>query len=248
MTERPTAALVTEPEAEQEKKTWFDLSLFQVLGGALAAMTAAALGSRISVGGTVMGAAVASVIAAVAGAIYTSSLRRTSQTVRGMLGRRSGSGSTAAPASDSDPSPASTLTAWAIRRRTLLVSSVVGAVAIFAVAAGALTIYEMVSGRALSGGSGTTVSQVRQADRENRPTDEPASVSSESPDAESTAESSSTPEAESSATPEPSSEPTATSEPSDTSEAEPQVTPQSEPSSSAEPPSSAPSQPVQTPR
>ena len=55
------------------------LSIAQVVGGALAAMTAAALGSRLSVAGTVVGAAFASVIAAVAGALYTASLRRTSR-------------------------------------------------------------------------------------------------------------------------------------------------------------------------
>lgn len=57
------------------------LSITQVVGGALAAMTAAALGSRVGVAGTVVGAALASVVAAVASTVYTSSLRRTSKTV-----------------------------------------------------------------------------------------------------------------------------------------------------------------------
>src|SRR3712207_1857698 len=71
-----------EPEAEPGTKSWLDLSLTQVLGGALAAMTAAAIGSRVGAGGTLLGAALASVIAAVAGALYTASLRRTRETVR----------------------------------------------------------------------------------------------------------------------------------------------------------------------
>jgi hypothetical protein len=65
MPERRTAAPATpdqtikrtldpEPETEQQKKSWLDLSLTQVVGGALAAMTAAALGSRFSVAGTVV--------------------------------------------------------------------------------------------------------------------------------------------------------------------------------------------------
>ena len=99
MPERRTAAPATldqttrpefdsELETEQEKKSWHDLSLTQVVGGALAAMTAAALGSRLSLAGTVIGAALASVIAAVSGSLYTASLRRTRQTVRAVIGGR----------------------------------------------------------------------------------------------------------------------------------------------------------------
>ena len=59
-----------------------DLSATQVVGGALAAMTAAALGSQLSVAGTVVGAALASIIAAVAGSLYTASIRRTHDKVK----------------------------------------------------------------------------------------------------------------------------------------------------------------------
>ena len=62
---------------KQSKAKALDLSATQVVGGALAAMTAAALGSQLSVAGTVVGAALASIIAAVAGSLYTASLRRT---------------------------------------------------------------------------------------------------------------------------------------------------------------------------
>jgi len=54
-----------------------DLSLAQVAGGSLAAATAAALSSGLGVAGTIAGAAVISVVTAVAGALYTQSLRRT---------------------------------------------------------------------------------------------------------------------------------------------------------------------------
>ncbi len=53
-----------------------------MLGGALAAMTAAALGSQLSVAGTVIGAAVASIVAAVAGALYSASLAHTGNRVK----------------------------------------------------------------------------------------------------------------------------------------------------------------------
>jgi hypothetical protein len=274
MPERRTAAPATtdqttkrsldsELETEQETKAWLDLSLAQVMGGALAAMTAAALGSRFSVAGTVVGAALASVLAAVAGAFYTASLRRTAQTVRAVIGGRptdaagiespSGqaqpvSGVSAAVAPDWLPSPAGTVdrSARASRRRALVVKSVVGAAATFALAAGALTMYEALSGHALSGGSGTTFSQVQQSGREDRPTDEQAPAPSESaetsPTAEPSAQPSVTPQTEPSPTAEPSAQPSA--EPS----AQPSVTPQAEPSATAAPPSAAPSQTPQPPR
>jgi hypothetical protein len=238
-----------EPETEQQKKSWLDLSLTQVVGGALAAMTAAALGSRFSVAGTVVGAALASVIAAVAGALYTASLRRTHKTVRVVLGGRptrpAGIDSRSTPAQPvpavsaavaprSLPSLAGTAdtSARPSRRRAVVVRAVVGAAATFALAVGALTMYEALTGHALSGGSGTTFSQVQQDGPEHRPTDNQAPAPSESPDPSATAKPSVTPEPEPSPTTEPSAEPTA----------EPSVTPKAEPSATATPPSAAPSQ------
>jgi outer membrane lipoprotein SlyB len=71
-----------EPSDKKPKKSKLDLSATQVVGGALAAMTAAALGSQLSVAGTVVGAALASIIAAVAGSLYTASIRRTRDKVK----------------------------------------------------------------------------------------------------------------------------------------------------------------------
>jgi hypothetical protein len=266
MPERRTAApettdqttnrsLDSKPETEQAKKTWLDLSLTQVVGGALAAMTAAALGSRFSVAGTVVGAALASVIAAVAGALYTASLRRTHKTVRVVLGGRPTHaariespstpaqplpGVSAPVAARSLPSlggPADT-SARASRRRTLVVRAVIGAAATFALAAGALTMYEALVGHALSGGRGTTFSQVQQSGRDDRPTHKQAPAPSESADPSRTAK----PSAEPSVTPQ--AEPSPTATPS----VEPSVTtPDAEPSATATPPSAAPSQ-TQPPR
>ncbi|MDQ6642174.1 MAG: hypothetical protein M3Y66_06745, partial [Actinomycetota bacterium] len=65
-----------------ERKPLLDLSLTQLIGGSAAAATAAALGSRLGVVGTIVGAALVSVISAIAGAVYTQSLRRTREMVR----------------------------------------------------------------------------------------------------------------------------------------------------------------------
>ncbi|GAB2454460.1 hypothetical protein GCM10027187_23340 [Streptosporangium sandarakinum] len=55
----------------------FDLSLPQIIGGALATMTAAVAASYLGVAGTVIGAAVMSVGSTVGGAVYTHYLKRT---------------------------------------------------------------------------------------------------------------------------------------------------------------------------
>ena len=262
MSERHHAAPATDhPETEQAKKSWLDLSPLQVMGGALAAMTAAALGSRLGAEGTLVGAALASVIAAVASALYTASLRRTSAAVRGALGgRRARAAATTVPSapvptgSTALPSPAGA--GRTSRRRTLVLSSVLGAVAIFALAGVSLTLYEAIAGQALSGGDGTTFSQVREETSGDRPTEDrsPAPTDSaepsESPEPSESVEP--TPTAESSGTPQPESAPPAepTAEPSvEQPSAEPSATAEAEPTAPAEPSSEAPaqSQNAQTP-
>src|SRR4051794_13575993 len=52
-----------------------DISAIQLVGGALAAMTSAVIGARLGVAGTVIGAAIGSLVAGVAGSLYTASLR-----------------------------------------------------------------------------------------------------------------------------------------------------------------------------
>ena len=216
------------------------LSIPQVVGGALAAMTAAALGSRLSLAGTVVGAAFASVIAAVAGALYTASLSRTTKHVNAVLTRvRPGShgatpepsagattstGASPAPgwASAADtqiqptvPAPASTTSpAQSQRLRIGWRRVVVAALLMFVVAALALTGIELATGRALSGGTGTTVGQVAEPD--TRPTTKPTESATAEPSATptATATESSTPSATASSAP--SSTPTAGPTPSAT--------------------------------
>ncbi|WP_327090902.1 hypothetical protein OIE66_09825 [Nonomuraea sp. NBC_01738] len=60
----------------------FELSVPQVLGGALAAVTAAVAASFLGVAGTVIGAAVASIASTVGSAIYTHYLKRTGEKVK----------------------------------------------------------------------------------------------------------------------------------------------------------------------
>ncbi|OXM72073.1 MULTISPECIES: hypothetical protein [Amycolatopsis] len=72
--------MTEEKEASGEKKT--GLSPAQVVASALAAVTAAFLGSTLGVAGTVIGAGVASIVTTVGGEVYLRSLRRTRQAAR----------------------------------------------------------------------------------------------------------------------------------------------------------------------
>src|SRR4051794_7581439 len=219
------------------------LSFTQVVGGALAAMTAAALGSRLSVAGTVVGAALASVVAAVAGALYTASLRRTTSHVTKVIQKTrtnpgaQDEGTTTVPTWDATDDPADE-PAWPTqvlpavetatgptttdgRSRISWKPVLVGAVLIFAVAALALTGLELATGHPLSGGTGTTVGQV--AERRAEPSSQPADADTASPSP--TRKASATPSATPSSTP--SSEPTAA--PSSSASAEPSATPTATP-------------------
>ena len=148
-----------------------DLSVTQIVGGALAAMTAAALGAQLSAAGTLVGAALASIIAAVGGSLYTASIRRTRDKVKTVFwtgqpnevdeptvidivadneGHITGQRSHLVEPEPSEPSPP--------RRPKLNWKRVaVAALAAFGIAAVALTTFELVTGHALSGGEGTTI-------------------------------------------------------------------------------------------
>ena len=193
---------------KQPKAKELDLSPTQIVGGALAAMTAAALGSQLSVAGTVVGAALASIIAAVAGSLYTASLRRTRDKVRTAFwtgqpnevdeptvmeilpdreGHVAGQRSHLVAPEPIDPSPR--------RRKLNWKRVVVAALVTFGIAAVSLTVFELATGQALSGGEGTTIQQVREGntDQESdskkeepskKSTEEPTAAASEAPTTE----------------------------------------------------------------
>ena len=159
------------PQPATEKAGSLDLSVPKVAGGALAAMTTAALGSQLGVAGTLVGAAIASVIAAVATSLYTASLRHTGERLRTVIpaGRpRSGGRASSGPASMAESpahhviasSPTPSAASLSPSRRLNWAGILVGAVAAFALAAVAVTGIELASGRALSGDEGTTIGQV----------------------------------------------------------------------------------------
>jgi hypothetical protein len=214
---------------KQSKAKALDLSVTQIVGGALAAMTAAALGAQLSVVGTMVGAALASIIAAVAGSLYTASLRRTRDKVKTVFwtgqpnevdeptvidivadseGHITGQRShLVEPEPSGEPSPP--------RRPKLNWKRIaVAALAAFGIAAVALTTFELVTGHALSGGEGTTIQQVREGSS-NKESDTKKKAPSDKPTSKATTEA--TNEASEAPTSEPSE--SASSEPTETTTA-----------------------------
>lgn len=151
----------TRPVSPTPRERFLDLSLTQVVGGSLAAATAAALGSRLGLVGTIAGAGLISVVSAVAASVYTQSLRRTRARLRRERPLRTAdtqagalvtAPDTAAATGPGRPGPLS--------RRTLVTRSLLGATAVFVITALTVTGWELATGSSLSGGGATTVSQV----------------------------------------------------------------------------------------
>ncbi|OQO92760.1 hypothetical protein B1813_11445 [Saccharomonospora piscinae] len=173
---------------EDEKKS--GLAPAQVTAAALAAVTAAFLGSTLGVYGTVLGAGLISVVTTVGSEFFMRSLERTRAAARVLPGvrRRGPHGEQGAEASDPHRTvylPAPTRQQWAEHNaaveRTRVLSStgreadakersqwwrrrgpVVAATSALAFVIGMLAVtgYEGVTGKALSGGGDTTVSSI----------------------------------------------------------------------------------------
>lgn len=162
-------------DAQERPRLLSGLSAAQITGGALAAATAAALGAKLGVAGTVIGAAFASLIINVGGKIYSETLRRTQHGISGAMSRqgrlsrnaerarsdevadrRDGTADPVLP-SRGDASDPSRLERPARRRLTVIA---VSALASFAIAAVLVTVVEVATGRGLDGSPSTTVGQV----------------------------------------------------------------------------------------
>ncbi|MFN2562572.1 MAG: hypothetical protein ABR571_14925 [Jatrophihabitans sp.] len=154
----------------------FDLSATQLVATALAAITATIAASYLGVSGTVIGAALASVVSAVGNAVYGHSLRTTSERVRVdrvFLRERRQPGPAAAPAEENviqngppmlpEPARPPTRSRPAAHPQTAWRRIAIGSIASFVAVLAVVTGVEVVAGRPLSdlvrgnGGTGTSV-------------------------------------------------------------------------------------------
>jgi hypothetical protein len=152
----------------QTRAKVLDLSLTQLLGGSAAAATAAALGSRLGVVGTIAGAAVLSLISAIAASLYTASMARARDAV--VLVRTRRGDLEEVPLSTVEP-PEATMgrrahpTWWRRPDRATTRRMLVTTGAVFAVAAAFLTGLQLATGTQVTGTSiGGAVSAASGAD------------------------------------------------------------------------------------
>lgn len=239
----------TKPAEKPAPKRILDLSATQLTGGALAAMTSAVIGARLGVAGTILGAAVGSVVAGVAGSLYTTSLRRTKDKITEVIVGRSddptaelvavsddtvvltdwdATARLSASAATGYQSGASAATGYQASVPTVASQPVdgrgkirslpwkgilVSAAAVFVIALAGITAFEVISGHAISGGKGTTITQVSEGRSGGSSKPSQASSTQPSASATSSAEPSSEPSSESSQSLAPSTEPTTSAEP-----------------------------------
>jgi hypothetical protein len=158
----------------EKKDDTESIRISQVFAGALAAVTAALLGSTMGVAGTVVGAGLASVISTVGGALYLRSIQRTKEGVRTVRAKVVGrSGGATVLVSDDEPEPGEEVVEADTsdeqrsddrppeeKRRLRWPVVVVTSVATFALGMAVITGVEWLRGESLSGGSGTTFGSV----------------------------------------------------------------------------------------
>ncbi len=168
-TSSSSAAQADAPERPHRRPKGVGASVIKIVGGALAAMTAAAIGSGLGVAGTVGGAALVSACVAILDSAYTSSLQRTHQGVRKLVrtagpalpkgrpgravsGHPEPAGTAAAAAG---PGPQRGIRTWSKRKR-VLTATLAAAGVVFVVSLGGIVTVELISGKSFSGKTGTT--------------------------------------------------------------------------------------------
>lgn len=219
--EKTKADAAATAEADEKPKLF---NLTQIAGGALAAVTTAAVGSRLGVAGTLVGAALASVLAAFASTLYTKGLERTREGVKKIVLRDD----KGRPEAEVDLTTIGTRQPGAWRRPVAVTGGMLATAAVtFVVSMGVVTGWEFGTGKSLDGRTGTTIGQVGNRQASTKPT--PSASASAKPTATPSASATATPTATAtpseapsaiptgSTTPTPSASPTATSaSPADT--------------------------------
>jgi hypothetical protein len=154
---------------ETKKSGGLGITPTQVSAGALAAVTAAVLGSKLNVAGTITGAAVASVVSTLGGALYQRSFERTRESVR-KVGNKAWVIKPSADGDAGEPEPEEADTAAeqpddeaepkpgrVVRWKAVAVVSAV----VFLIGMLAVTGVELLRGAPLSGGDrGTTIGAI----------------------------------------------------------------------------------------
>ena len=163
-------AKIEDKDTDKDQPKGLQLSATQVAAGALASVSSAVVASFFGLAGTLIGAALASVISTVSAALYSSSLRKTNEKLRTarsqLTGRQSpvvettaAAAAPATPATKVLPAHLDPRRAPARRPRPRWTRVAVYAAAVFAIAMGVITGIELIGQKpvsALVGGTQTT--------------------------------------------------------------------------------------------
>jgi hypothetical protein len=155
---RPETTDRSEQTEDKEKTQGVQLSATQVAAGALAAVSSAVVASFFGLAGTLIGAALASVISTVSAALYSSSLQKTNEKLRRARGQLPGRQAAveetkvapAAPATQVLPAHLDPRRAPARRSRPRWTRVAVYAAAVFVMAMGIVTGLELIGQRPVS--------------------------------------------------------------------------------------------------
>jgi hypothetical protein len=193
---RPETTDRTEQIEDKEKPQGTQLSATQVAAGALAAVSSAVVASFFGLAGTLIGAALASVISTVSAALYSNSLQKTNEKLRRARGQVTGrlsaadetevaAASPAAPATQVLPAHLDPRRAPARRSRPRWTRVAVYAAAVFVMAMGIVTGIELIGQKPVSaivGGTetsrSTTLSELTTASSSEQQDDDDASTPS----------------------------------------------------------------------
>jgi hypothetical protein len=157
-------------------RIWSGIDIFKLVAGTLAAVSAAIVGSFLGVAGTLVGAAVASLIGTVGTEVYARSLNRGYSRLRHTY-----AGGPVARDPAPDTAPATTTGALYPGRGPRWKRIALATAAVFVLAMSAVSAVELLAGRSFSSlfgndsGGGTTISSVgRKAAPEPKPARTPA--------------------------------------------------------------------------
>jgi len=192
----------------------------KVIAGTLAAVSAAVVGSFLGVAGTLIGAAVASLIGSVGTEIYERSLHRGAKKLQTLapsfIKAPAAMGTPAVAAATEEDRPSHTIPEPARVRQIRWGRAAMIAGALFVLAMGSITVAELITGKSVEsavGGSssgGTTVGSFLKGDEKSTPTPTPSATPDEEATTPTTAptDTATTPTATPTATQEPTTEPT----------------------------------------
>lgn len=137
--------------AQASEKIWSGIEISKVIAGTLAAVTAAVVGSFLGVAGTLAGAAVASVVGSVGTEIYQRSLhrgaKRLGEFAPSFVKAPAAVGTPPVAAATEEDSPSHTV---APRRNIRWGHVAMAAAALFVLAMGSLTVFELATGKSMA--------------------------------------------------------------------------------------------------